>query len=166
MANPTPASKTRACCGPITLKSSGAFLRIRLILDVNARRLGSDLDSIIEVLDAQGRPIERAVVRPVWETATTLAERDSSSRGLRILTWNALSVGDRLMVGGEVLQVAALPQGPDSDLMVESLGGQRLAYYDTSTEAHAVDNRRAAPFVHVINGAVDLAMSLGVNSWS
>jgi len=110
-----------------------------LILDVNARRLGSDLDSIIEVLDAQGHPIERAVVRPVWETATTLAERDSSSRGLRILAWNGLAVGDRLMVGGEVLQVAALPQGPDSDLVIESFGGQRLAYFDTSTEAHAVD---------------------------
>jgi hypothetical protein len=63
-----------------------------LILDVNARRLGSDLDSIIEVLDAQGRPIERAIVRPVWETSTTLAERDSSARGLRIVAWNALAV--------------------------------------------------------------------------
>jgi len=110
-----------------------------LILDVNARRFGSDLDSIIEVLDAQGRPIERAVVRPIWETTTTLAERDSFSRGLRIVAWNALAVGDRLMVGGEILQVSAMPQGPDSDLTVESFGGQRIAYFNTSTEAHAVD---------------------------
>jgi hypothetical protein len=43
------------------------------------------------------------------------------------------------MVGGEILQVSAMPQGPDSDLTVESFGGQRIAYFNTSTEAHAVD---------------------------
>jgi hypothetical protein len=111
----------------------------QLVLEVNARRLGSDLDSIIEILDAQGRPIERATVRPVWETTTTLSERDSSTRGIRILGWSALAVGDRLMIGGEILQVAALPQGPDEDITVESFGGQRIAYFDTSTEAHSID---------------------------
>ena len=35
----------------------------RLVLEVAARRLGSPLDSLVEVLDTRGRPIERATIR-------------------------------------------------------------------------------------------------------
>ena len=38
----------------------------QILLEVEARRLGSELDSYLEVLDAKGNPIERALVRPVW----------------------------------------------------------------------------------------------------
>jgi hypothetical protein len=57
------------------------------VIEVNARRLGSDLDSFLEVLDAKGNPIERAVVRPVWQTSTTGAA-SASRRGtaLRLAT--------------------------------------------------------------------------------
>jgi hypothetical protein len=111
----------------------------KLVLEVNARRLGSELDSVVEVLDASGKSIERAVVRPVWETFTTLAEKDSNSRGIRMLAWNNLMVGDYVMIGSEIVRIAALPNGPDEDVVVDSFGGQRIAYFDTSTEAHAVD---------------------------
>ncbi|HLK64674.1 MAG TPA: hypothetical protein VKU19_14615 [Bryobacteraceae bacterium] len=109
------------------------------VLEVNARRLGSDLDSFLEVLDAQGNPIERAVVRPVWETALTLRDHDSAGRGLRISAWNGLQVGDYVMVGGEVIRLEALPLSPDNDTVFESFGGQRLAFFDTTAEAHAID---------------------------
>ncbi|MEO7142573.1 MAG: hypothetical protein ABI165_03635, partial [Bryobacteraceae bacterium] len=110
-----------------------------LVIDVNARRLGSDLDSVVDVLDAKGEPIERATVRAVLETATTLSERDSASRGIRLLSPTGINVGDYIMIGGEVDRVEALPAGPDSDMFFDSFGGQRLAYFDTTTEAHAVD---------------------------
>src|SRR5689334_3826166 len=66
----------------------------QLVFEVNARRLGSDLDSFLEVLDANGKPIERAVVRPVWETNMTLRDHGSTDRGLRIASWNELHAGD------------------------------------------------------------------------
>src|SRR4029077_11860674 len=75
----------------------------QLVLEVNARRLGSDLDSFLEVLDAKGNPIERAVVRSVWETSVTLRDHDSAGRGIRIAAWNALQAGDYCMVGSEIL---------------------------------------------------------------
>jgi hypothetical protein len=111
-----------------------------LVLEVNARRLGSDLDSAIEVLDAKGNPIERAVVRPVWETNITLRDHDSSGRGIRIAGWGSLQAGDYVMIGGEVLRVEALPLSPDADITFEGFGGQRLTYFDTSAEAHAIDS--------------------------
>jgi hypothetical protein len=101
--------------------------------------LGSDLDSQLEILDSQGKPVERAIARAVWDTYTTLSERDSVSRGLRIQAWNSLNVGDYVMVGREILRLEALPKGPDDDAVFDGFGGQRIAYFDTSTEAHPVD---------------------------
>ena len=73
------------------------------------------------------------------ETAITLADRDSSSRGLRLLSPTGLAVGDYMMVGGEIIQVDAMPRGPDDDFAFTGFGDQRLAYLDTTPEAHAVD---------------------------
>jgi hypothetical protein len=112
----------------------------QLVLEVNARRMGSDLDSYLEVLDAQGKPIERAVVRPVWETNVTLRDHDSAGRGIRIAAWSGMKAGDFVMAGSEILKVEALPLSPDADTVFEGFGGQRLTYFDTSAEAHAIDS--------------------------
>ena len=42
-----------------------------ILAEVKAQRLGSKLDSVLEILDAKGKSIERAVVQPVWELIFT-----------------------------------------------------------------------------------------------
>ncbi len=111
----------------------------KVALEVMARRAGSEFDSHIDVLDAQGKPIERAVARAVWETSLVLRDHDSASRGLRVQAWNVLNVGDYLMAGNEILRVEEVPDGPDEDLQVESFGGQRRGQFGTTPEAHGVD---------------------------
>jgi len=110
----------------------------RLIVEVVARRAGSSLDPEIEVLDAAGRPIERAVARPVYQTEITLSDRDSASNGFRIVAWDGMGIGDYLMIGREIVRVAEMPRGPDSDIFVRSFRGQRLTYFDTTPEYHSV----------------------------
>ena len=112
----------------------------QIVLEVDARRLASDLDSFLEVLDSAGRSIERAVVRPVWETNITLRDHDSTGRGLRIAAWSALQAGDYVMVGSEIIRVEALPLSPDNDTVFASNGGQRVAFFGTAPEAHAIDS--------------------------
>jgi hypothetical protein len=111
----------------------------KLVLEVNANRLGSPLDSLLEILDAKGAPIERATVRCVLETSTTLSEHDSENRGIRIASPTGFAVGDYMMIGAEIIQVEAMPRGPDDDFRFTGFGSQRLAYLDTTPEAHAVD---------------------------
>jgi hypothetical protein len=111
----------------------------KLVLEVNARRLGSDLDSEIEVLDASGKPIEHTTVRAIAETFTVLRDHDAVRPGIRIQSWNNLAVGDYLLIGSEVLRINALPRGPDDDFQPDQFGGQRIAYFGTSSEAHAID---------------------------
>ena len=111
----------------------------KLIIEVNARRSGSDLDSFLEVLDHAGNPIEREMVRALVETSTTLSERNSSTRDIRFNSRTGFQVGDYVMIGGEIDRIETIPDSPDSDVSVDSFGGQRISYFDTSTEAHAVD---------------------------
>jgi hypothetical protein len=112
----------------------------QLVFEVNARRLGSDLDSYLEILDAKEQPIERAIARPVWSTALTLRDHDSAGRGMRLLAWDGIKVGDYVMVGGEIIRAEALPLSPDNDTVFEGFNGQRLTFFDTTGEAHAVDS--------------------------
>jgi hypothetical protein len=112
----------------------------QLTFEVNARRLGSDLDSYLEILDAKGQPIERAIARPVWSTSLVLRDHDSAGRGLRLSAWDGLKVGDYVMAGGEIIRTEALPLSPDADAVFDAFGGQRLTFFDTTAEAHAVDS--------------------------
>jgi WD40 repeat protein len=104
----------------------------RLILEVNARRLGSPLDSAIEVLDAAGRPLPRATLRCLAKTYTTFRDHDSSGTGIRMEAWGDLAVNDFIWVGNELLRIWELPKNPDDDCQFESVANQRRGHLDTT----------------------------------
>ena len=110
----------------------------KLVFEITAQQLGSPLDSIIEVLDAQGRPVPRALARCLARTEIALNDPDSTRRSIRLLTWNELAINDYLFVGDELLQVASLPTHPDDDLQLRSYRGIRSALLDTSPRNHSV----------------------------
>ena len=110
----------------------------KLVFEVTAQQLGSPLDSIIEVLDAQGRVVPRALARCLARTEIALNDPDSTRRSIRLLTWNELAINDYLLVGDELLQVASLPTHPDDDLQLKSYRGIRSALLDTSPRNHSV----------------------------
>jgi hypothetical protein len=110
-----------------------------LLLEVAAQRYGSPLDSVIEIFDRAGRPVPRALLRCVLETSQTLNDRDSNSRGIRLLSWNGIQPEDHILIGNELLQVDILPKGPDEDVFFKSFNGQRIGFLDTTPEAHAVN---------------------------
>lgn len=110
----------------------------RLIVETHARRLGSPLDSYVEILDAQSRPVPRATLRALARTYTTFRDHDSSGAGIRIESWNELTVNDYLWAGGELLRIRALPKTPDDDCQFFSVGGQRVGYLDTTPAHHSL----------------------------
>lgn len=110
-----------------------------VVIEVNARRLGSDLDSEIEVLTAEGKPIERAIAQPAWETSVVLRDHDSQGRGVRLASWNSLHVGDYVLIGSEIMRVSELPHSPDEDVIFDAEAGQRQAFFGTTAEGHALD---------------------------
>lgn len=138
--------------GRITLDASGKALPDyykfiarkgqKLILETAANRLGSPLDSVLEVLDGTGKLVPRITARAVWKTQLTLRDRESNSPGLRLFQPTALDLHEYMMAGNDLMRIARLTSAPgaDEDIIFESFGGKRLAFEDTTPEAHALDD--------------------------
>lgn len=122
-----------------------------IVLETVAAKLGSPLDSKIEILDKDGNILQRAVLRCVAETALTLSARDSRSAGLRLENWRDIKINDYVMVGGEVIQVARIPGYGDEDVIFKQYpNGQRIGYFATTPEHHAVFDRIYKVTVHPV----------------
>ena len=111
----------------------------RLDIDVAAARLGSGLDSVIEVLDAAGNAIPRATIRCLNQTTAALSDKDAMTQGIRLTSTSGLREGDYLMVGDELNQIDFIPDQPDADSTLKGMGGLRLAYLGTSPDVHPVN---------------------------
>jgi hypothetical protein len=108
----------------------------RLIIETNARRAGTPLDSVIEILDASGKPVERVTLRCTTRTFVVFRDHDSVGGGIRIENWNDLAIDDYLYVGNELVRVQELPLNPDADCSFYTVGGQRVAFLDTTPTHH------------------------------
>jgi hypothetical protein len=111
----------------------------QLSIDVAAARLGSALDSVIEVLDAHGNPIPRATIRCLNQTTTTLSDKDSRTVNIRLIATSELREGDYLMVGDELNRIDFIPDQPDADTLLRGIDDLRLAYLGTSPDVHPVN---------------------------
>lgn len=111
----------------------------RLILEVHGRRLGSPIDSIIEILDGAGKPVPRVMLRCQAKTFVTFRDHDSVGNNIRIETWGELAINDYLYVGSELMRIKELPTHPDADCIFFSAGGQRTGFLDTTPTHHAMN---------------------------
>lgn len=109
----------------------------RVVAEVEAGRLGSALDSFLEVLDADGKPVPRATLRCTAKAYTTFRDNTSNAPAIRLETWNEFGVNDYLFVKGELMRIAALPKGPDDDCQFVSVAGSRVGYLGTTPTQHA-----------------------------
>jgi hypothetical protein len=109
----------------------------RLIVEVNARRIGSSLDPFIEILDEANKPVMRASLRCVARTFSVFRDHDSAGPGIRIETWNDLAMNDYLFVDGELMRIHQLPKNPDDDCQFYQVAGRRLGFLDTTPKHHS-----------------------------
>jgi Tol biopolymer transport system component len=107
-----------------------------LILEVNARRLGSELDSYIEILDASGQPVARATLRSLAQTYVAFRDHNSVQGNIRIETWTELAVNDYILVGTDLMKIRALPTHPDADCNYVTVKGKRVGFFDTTPTYH------------------------------
>jgi hypothetical protein len=111
----------------------------KLVVEVHAGRLGSPLDSAIEIQDADGRPLPRAVLRSVAQTYVTFRDHAADSSGIRLEAWNELRTNDYLYVDTELVRIKALPKNPDDDCQFVQAGGKRAGFLGTTPTSHAMN---------------------------
>jgi hypothetical protein len=108
----------------------------RIIVELYGRRLGSPIDSIVSILDKAGRPIPRAVLRPVDQTEMAFRDHPATAMGIRLTRWNNLAINDYILFGRELGRIQALPRNLDDDSVFWNQQGQRLAMLETTPEQH------------------------------
>jgi len=110
-----------------------------LIIETDAARRSSPIDTKIEVLHPDGKPVARLLLRAVRDSAVTFRGIDSVTTDCRVENWEEMELNEFLYLQGEVVKLLRAPQGPDSGFLFYGNGGKRRAYFDTSATAHALD---------------------------
>ena len=107
------------------------------MVEIDAARSKSPLDSKIEVLDQDGQPIERVMLRAVRDSYFTFRGKDSNTfNDFRIHNWKEMELNEYLYADGEVVKLWLYPRGPDSGFKVYPGRGKRYAYFDTTAMSH------------------------------
>jgi hypothetical protein len=120
----------------------------RVIAEIFGRRLGSPLDSALEILNAQGNPVPRAVLRPVDATEVAFRDHNSTGAGIRLTHWENLEVNDYILFGRELARIQALPRNPDDDCIFWSQSRLRLGMLETTPEQHPMGQRMYKVEIH------------------
>ena len=110
-----------------------------LLMDVNAARSKSQLDSRIEVLDAAGNPVEQVILQATRDSWFTFRGKDSTQPDdFRLQNWMEMELDEYLYAAGEVVRLWRYPQGPDSGFWVYPGSGKRHTFFGTSAVTHAL----------------------------
>ncbi len=108
-------------------------------IETEAARRGSPVDTKIAVLWPDGRPVERLLMQAVRDSAITFRPIDSAAADVRVENWREMELNELMWMQGEVAKIFRMPEGPDSGFAFYANAGKRVAYFDTTATAHALD---------------------------
>jgi hypothetical protein len=129
--------------GRLTQSTGAAFFRFHAeasqewVVEINADRSASPLDSHIAILDAGGSPVQRVRLQAVRDSWLTFRGKDSFTSGdFRLHNWREMELNEYLYANGEVVRLWLYPRGPDSGFLVYPGFGKRKTYFGTSAITH------------------------------
>lgn len=109
------------------------------VVEVDAAQSKSPLDSIVEVVDLEGHPIERVLLQAVRDSYFTFRGKNGNEVGdFRVFNWEEMELNEYLYSNGEVVKLWLAPRGPDSGYIVYPGEGSRYGYFDTTPVSHAL----------------------------
>ena len=111
----------------------------QLLVEVKAAQDKSPLDSIVEVLTADGQRILQTRLQAVRDSYFTFRGKDSDTvDDFRMFNWQEMDLNQYLYADGEVVRLWLYPRGPDSGYKVYPGFGKRFTYFGTTPTAHAL----------------------------
>lgn len=118
---------------------------MQLLVDVDAARSKSNLDSRVEILDAFGKPVEQIVLQATRDSWFTFRGKDSDTPDdFRVHNWPEMELNEYLYSGGEVVRLWLYPRGPDSGFKVYPGAGKRHTFFPRLLFLTRLVNRRGS----------------------
>ena len=113
----------------------------RLVFEIDAARNKSPLDSKLEILTAEGKPVPRVVLQAVRSSYYTFRGHDSvDPNDIRMQGAADMEINDYVYSNGDVMRLWLLPHGPDSGFTVyPGTGPSRFAYFGSTAITHALN---------------------------
>ena len=102
------------------------------IIETNASRAKSPVDSKIVILDTNGKPVPRVLLRAVRDSQVTFRPVGSDDIQARLVNWEEMEINEYLYLNGEVTKLFLKPRGPDSGYQFYPGAGSRTGFFDTS----------------------------------
>ena len=97
------------------------------VIETSAAQRGSPVDTRLEILHPDGRPVERLLLQAVRNSAVTFRGIDSNTTDCRVDNWEEMELNEFLYLQGEVVKIFRMPQGPDSGFLFYNSAGKRRA---------------------------------------
>ena len=139
---PGAASGRIGVAGDVDLYRFDAKAGATWVIETTAFRLGSPVDTKVEVLHADGRPVRRVILRAVRDSFINFRGIDANGDGARFEYWEEMDLNQYVFMSGEVVKLFRAPRGPDSDYnFYRSPAGKRQTYFDTTATAHALEEK-------------------------
>ena len=99
----------------------------------------SPIDTVVEVRDADGEPIERVVLEAIRDSYFTFRGKNSTQvDDFRVHNWEEMAIDELFYSGGEVVRLWLPPDGPDNGWLTYPGFGKRETVFDTTAVAHAL----------------------------
>lgn len=108
------------------------------VFEIRAAQTGSPLDSKLEILDAEGRAVPRLLLRAVRDSVIEFRGMSSEQRGVRLANWEEMLLNEYVYLSGDVIKLYQQRRGPDADALFYPESGNRMAFFDTTSRAHAL----------------------------
>ncbi|HWE04555.1 MAG TPA: c-type cytochrome domain-containing protein [Tepidisphaeraceae bacterium] len=110
-------------------------------IETTAARRGSPVDTKLQILYPDGRPVQRLQLRAVRDSNITFRGFDSNAGGARFPNYLEMDLDQFVYINGEVVRLFKYPEGPDSEFGFYTLEGKRRCYFGTTPTAHAVEEK-------------------------
>jgi len=111
----------------------------RWVFEIDAARSDSPLDSILQIVDTDGKPIPRLFLQAVRDSYFTFRGKNSNQiDDFRLHNWREMKLNQYLYANGEVVRLYHYPRGPDSGFKVYPNFNQRFGFFETTPVTHSL----------------------------
>jgi cytochrome c/WD40 domain-containing protein len=109
------------------------------IIETLADLAGSPADTKLEVLHADGKPVQRILLQSVRDSYNNFRSVDANNPDIRLQNWEEMELNEFAYFNGDVMKIIRMPRGPDGGCFFYTNGGKRRAYFDTTANSHSLD---------------------------
>ncbi len=109
------------------------------MIETVADKAGTPADTRIEVLHADGSPVERLRLQAVRSSFNNFRGVDADNPDIRLENYTETGLNEFVYFNGDIMRTFRLPRGPDGGFFFYTSQGKRRAWFDTTATGHALD---------------------------